>query len=67
MCGVAGFLDADGRGGEDELRAVAGRMGDALAHRGPDDGGAWAEASGGGAAALASRRLAVLDLTPAGA
>ena len=67
MCGLAGFLDADARGGEDELRAAAGRMGDALAHRGPDDRGVWAEAAPGGAAALASRRLAVLDLTPAGA
>lgn len=67
MCGVAGFLSADGRTHEDELRAAAARMGDALAHRGPDGGGSWVEASDGGAVAFAHRRLAVLDLTPAGA
>jgi len=39
-------------------------MRDALAHRGPDDAGAWA--SPDGRVALVHRRLAILDLSPAG-
>jgi asparagine synthase (glutamine-hydrolysing) len=39
-------------------------MGDTLVHRGPDDTGVWLDASAG--VALVHRRLAILDLTPAG-
>ena len=39
-------------------------MSDTLAHRGPDDAGAWVDAAAG--LALGHRRLAVLDLSPAG-
>lgn len=39
-------------------------MADALTHRGPDDGGAWADAEAG--IALSHRRLAIVDLSPAG-
>lgn len=35
-----------------------------LVHRGPDDGGVWVDAEAG--AALGNRRLAVVDLSPAG-
>jgi asparagine synthase (glutamine-hydrolysing) len=39
-------------------------MADALAHRGPDDAGVWADAANG--LALSFRRLAILDLSAAG-
>ncbi len=63
MCGFAGFLRASGRGLE-ARRGVVEAMADTLRHRGPDDGGAWVDADAG--IALAHRRLAVVDLTPAG-
>ncbi|MDP2794823.1 MAG: asparagine synthase (glutamine-hydrolyzing) [Sulfurisoma sp.] len=59
MCGIAGCL-GPGAG----LRETASRMAAALAHRGPDDAGDWADANAG--IALAHRRLSVLDLSPAG-
>jgi asparagine synthase (glutamine-hydrolysing) len=39
-------------------------MAERLSHRGPDDGGAWADERAG--LALAHRRLSILDLSPAG-
>jgi asparagine synthase (glutamine-hydrolysing) len=39
-------------------------MADRLAHRGPDDAGAWGDAEAG--IALAHRRLSIVDLTPLG-
>src|SRR5690348_5480704 len=62
MCGIAGFLGPDGAGRDP--RRVARAMADALRHRGPDDAGVWADAAAG--AALGHRRLAVIDLSPAG-
>lgn len=40
------------------------QMGDAIAHRGPDDAGVWADAGHG--LALAHRRLSIHDLSPLG-
>ena len=40
------------------------RMGEAIAHRGPDDSGVWLDAYAG--IGLSHRRLSVLDLSPAG-
>jgi len=65
MCGIAGIL---GRIGE-RNRAALQRMSDAMVHRGPDGHGTWEsppDASGSGAM-LTHRRLAILDLSPAGA
>jgi asparagine synthase (glutamine-hydrolysing) len=65
MCGVAGIIDRSGRLGGGALHACASAMGDTLAHRGPDGGAVWCDEAAG--AALAHRRLAVIDLSPASA
>lgn len=44
--------------------ATAEAMAEAIRHRGPDDGGAWADPSG--QVSLGNRRLAIIDLSPAG-
>lgn len=62
MCGLAGFLGRNGRGSDPSVLAAA--MAATLTHRGPDDTGVWADEKGG--ACLAHRRLAVVDLSPAG-
>jgi asparagine synthase (glutamine-hydrolysing) len=61
MCGVAGIAWSDPRRPVD--RGVLRAMGDAIAHRGPDD----AREHAGPGIGLASRRLAILDLSPSGA
>lgn len=58
MCGIAGVLRRDGEPDADLLEA----MSDAVRHRGPDSAGSWSEQHVG----LAHRRLAVVDLSPAG-
>ena len=65
MCGLAGCLDLDARHDRATLLALAGRMATTLDHRGPDDHRCWADAGRG--LALAFRRLAIVDLSPAGA
>ncbi|HEX2577504.1 MAG TPA: N-acetylglutaminylglutamine amidotransferase [Aquihabitans sp.] len=59
MCGFAGELAP---GGRPDLAAVAA-MTDTMTVRGPDAGGSWSQ----GELALGHRRLAVIDLSPAGA
>lgn len=65
MCGIAGTLDALRRSGADAMRAQVLHMADALAHRGPDDRGAWVDPEAG--IALGHRRLSILDLSAEGA
>lgn len=62
MCGIAGILDATLPGEVLARRAEA--MATALAHRGPDDADVWTDEPAG--LALAHRRLAIQDLSPAG-
>ncbi len=64
MCGFTGFLDLDRATGTDTLASTIGRMMDMIAHRGPDDESSWVDAEAG--VALGFRRLAIVDLTPAG-
>ena len=59
MCGIAGILARDGQVVHEGVLRL---MGEAIAHRGPDDDGTHVD----GPAGLASRRLAVIDITPAG-
>ncbi|MBP6627083.1 MAG: asparagine synthase (glutamine-hydrolyzing) [Arenimonas sp.] len=63
MCGLAGAWHRSGSSAP-ELTALGLRMGAAIAHRGPDDAGAWAEPEAG--LVLAHRRLSILDLSPEG-
>jgi asparagine synthase (glutamine-hydrolysing) len=59
MCGIAGVLHVDGQPASE---AVLRRMTDVIAHRGPDGKGQFVDGSLG----LGHRRLAILDLSPAG-
>lgn len=63
MCGVTGFLTAQTVSFEG-LEAIASNMANTIAHRGPDDSGAWADAQAG--IVLGHRRLSIIDLSPAG-
>ena len=63
MCGLTGYWM--GGGGEASgFEEQVARMAGTLVHRGPDDSGTWVDAECG--IALGFRRLAILDLTPAG-
>jgi asparagine synthase (glutamine-hydrolysing) len=65
MCGIAGLVASAARQGScDEIEAVARAMDDSLAHRGPDGHDVWVDRDAG--VALVHRRLAVVDLSPAG-
>jgi asparagine synthase (glutamine-hydrolysing) len=59
MCGIAGFAG-------DFDASVLTRMGEAIAHRGPDAAANAVYPGYGGLAGLANRRLAIQDLSPAG-
>ncbi|MDQ4086652.1 MAG: asparagine synthase (glutamine-hydrolyzing) [Pseudomonadota bacterium] len=59
MCGIAGLLNLDGA---PVSPVVLRAMTDAIAHRGPDGEGHWIEGNVG----FGHRRLAVIDLSPAG-
>ncbi|UKK85251.1 asparagine synthase (glutamine-hydrolyzing) [Sphingopyxis sp. BSN-002] len=61
MCGFTGFLD---RAGFADGEALLRRMADTIVHRGPDSDGYWVDSEAG--IALAHRRLAIIDLSPAG-
>ena len=64
MCGIAGLWDRRASADEASLRNLAGLMIDPIAHRGPDSAGVWADAASG--IGFGHRRLAIVDLTPAG-
>lgn len=62
MCGIAGFLTRPPSSPDSAAELTA--MVRALAHRGPDGEGTWLDSDAG--IALGHRRLAVIDLSPAG-
>jgi len=55
MCGIAGFVNTDGR---PAVAAILSRMTSTLTHRGPDGSGAYLD----GPVALGHRRLSIIDL-----
>ncbi len=57
MCGIAGFV---GRGSAEDLEAMTG----ALAHRGPDGAGTWADTDA--RVFLGHRRLSIVDIAGGG-
>ncbi len=63
MCGIAGFINSEALRSE-EARAIISGMTRSLAHRGPDGEGVWRSADG--RVNLGHRRLAIIDLSPAG-
>lgn len=65
MCGIAGFLDPKRNKDTHMLSSMATRMGAAIAHRGPDSSGVWCDEATG--VAFMHQRLAIVDLTSAGA
>ena len=62
MCGIAGYWSSATTGDD---RSIIDAMTDELAHRGPDGRGVWVDRSSG--LALGHRRLAIVDLSEAGA
>jgi asparagine synthase (glutamine-hydrolysing) len=63
MCGIAGLMRIGGLSSSRDLELLD-RMTSRLRHRGPDGMGTWSDSEAG--IALGHRRLAVLDLSPAG-
>ena len=59
MCGIAGYLNFDGKPASPVILKA---MTDMLVHRGPDDEGQLVE----GALGLGHRRLSIIDLSPTG-
>jgi asparagine synthase (glutamine-hydrolysing) len=59
MCGIAGIYNLDKK---PVIHSDIRKMSEALRHRGPDDNGEYIE----GGIGLAHRRLAIIDLSPAG-
>lgn len=64
MCGIAGAIAPRLRHDGTALHSLGRTMGDAIAHRGPDDAGTWVDSTAG--LVLSHRRLSILDLSPEG-
>lgn len=62
MCGIAGFLGNIGL--HETVEETLARMGDSLAHRGPDSQGTWMDSQAG--FAVVHRRLSIIDLSDEG-
>ncbi len=64
MCGFAGFFASPRSDDAASWPGRLDRMGQAIRHRGPDASGIWFDAEPG--IGLVHRRLAIIDLSPAG-
>ncbi len=64
MCGLAGYIDFSRSSSVDSLVQMSRAMSAAIAHRGPDGSGVWANAELG--VTLSHRRLSIIDLSDAG-
>jgi asparagine synthase (glutamine-hydrolysing) len=64
MCGLVGFLKGDWSRGHDCMAALAREMSRRIRHRGPDSAGQWLDEEQ--RIAFAHRRLAIIDISPAG-
>lgn len=65
MCGIAGALRLGAQSEiADQLPSLVSKMSDAIAHRGPDDAGIWADSSQ--TICLGHRRLSIVDLSERG-
>lgn len=65
MCGFTGYLACSNLVYESSPESMLRRMASAIVHRGPDSDGYWTDPAAG--IGLAHRRLAIVDLSPAGA
>ncbi len=65
MCGFTGYLVSSNHSLEWSAVPILNQMAQAIVHRGPDSGGYWTDPVAG--IGLAHRRLAIVDLSPAGA
>jgi asparagine synthase (glutamine-hydrolysing) len=65
MCAIVGLRLKKSLGNLDVLAATIRQMSDSMLHRGPDSGDVWCDLSA--TVALGHRRLAIRDLSPAGA
>ena len=65
MCGIIGYLWHPGQAPGQDVQVRLQAMTSAIAHRGPDSQGHWVDEDAG--VALGHLRLAIVDLSPAGA
>jgi len=65
MCGFTGYLVSNNQRFESSTEPTLRQRVQAIVHRGHDSDGYWADPDAG--VGLANRRLAVVDLSPAGA
>jgi asparagine synthase (glutamine-hydrolysing) len=65
MCGITGYFNLKRNEGIDAMRTQVTRMNDSITHRGPDSSAIWIDHETG--IAFGHRRLAIIDLSPAGA
>lgn len=63
MCGIGGFFRSESGATEGQTQAWLEAMGESIRHRGPDGSGVWMDDRIG----LVHRRLAIIDLSDAGA
>ncbi len=64
MCGITGLWDITKKLNADGLHSTISRMTDVVSHRGPDSGAIYIDSNEN--LALGHRRLAIIDLSPAG-